>query len=71
MVLRLGNPMFVGDLQHWNGNTFLVQWRYRFYDKACITFDVNALDEPSRLAFADLPNQYERAPSGNATTAAQ
>jgi hypothetical protein len=43
----------------------------RFYDKACITFDVNALDEPSRLAFADLPNQYERAPSGNATTAAQ
>ncbi|HEX3844883.1 MAG TPA: serine hydrolase [Steroidobacteraceae bacterium] len=70
LVLRLGNPMFVGDLQHWNGNTFQVKWRYRFYGKTYITFDVDALDEPARLAFAQLPNQYERAPSGNSTATA-
>lgn len=71
LVLHLGNPMFVGDLQHWNGNTFRVQWRYRFYGKTYVTFDVNALDEPTRLTFAQLPNHYERAPSGNAPAPAQ
>lgn len=63
LVLRLGNPMFVGDLQHWNGNTFRVQWRYRFYDKAYVTFDVSALGRVSRLSFAQLPMYYERAPT--------
>ena len=70
LVLRLGNPMFVGDLQHWNGNTFQVRWRYRFYGKAYITFDVDALDEPTGLRFAQLPNQYERPPPRNSTSAA-
>jgi len=71
LVLRLGNPMFIGDLQHWNGNTFRVQWRYRFYGKTYITFDVDALNEPTRLAFAQLPNHYERARSENRTAPAQ
>lgn len=70
LVLQLGNPMFVGDLQHWNGNTFQVKWRYRFYGTTYVTFDVDALAEPARLAFAQLPNQYERAPSRNSTAAA-
>jgi CubicO group peptidase (beta-lactamase class C family) len=62
LVLQLGNPMFVGDLQHWDGNTFRVQWRYRFYGDAYVTFDVDALNAPTRLAFARLPNHYERSP---------
>jgi CubicO group peptidase (beta-lactamase class C family) len=71
LVLHLGNPMFVGDLQHWNGNTFRVQWRYRFYGKTYVTFDVDALDRPARLTFAQLPNHYERAPSANAAASAR
>lgn len=70
LVLRLGNPMFVGDLQHWNGNTFQVKWRYRFYGTTYIIFDVDALDEPTTLEFAQMPNHYERAPSRNTTAAA-
>lgn len=60
LVLRLGNPMFVGDLQHWNADTFRVQWRYRFYGKTYITFDVDALGEPVRLSVAQLAAHYER-----------
>jgi CubicO group peptidase (beta-lactamase class C family) len=71
LVLHLGNPTFVGDLQHWNGDTFRVQWRYRFYGTTYITFDVDALSEPTRLSFAQLPAHYERAPPGNATSSAQ
>lgn len=71
LVLHLGNPMFVGDLQHWNGDTFRVQWRYRFYGKTYVTFDVDALGRPARLSFAQLPARYERAPAKNATSAAR
>jgi CubicO group peptidase (beta-lactamase class C family) len=71
LVLRLGNPMFVGDLQHWNDNTFRVRWRYRFYGSTYVTFDVDALDEPTRLAFAQLPNHYERTRTGNTTATAE
>lgn len=63
LVLRLGNPMFVGDLEHWNGATFRVRWRYRFYGDAYITFDVDALGEPMRLSLVDTPAHYEHAPS--------
>jgi Domain of unknown function (DUF3471) len=60
LVLRLGNPMFVGDLEHWNGNTFHVRWRYRFYGDAYVTFDVDALDKPARLSLVQTPAHYER-----------
>lgn len=63
LVLRLGNPMFIGDLQHWHGNTFRVIWRYDFYEAdsgAYVTFDVNALGKVAKLKIADSPAHYER-----------
>jgi CubicO group peptidase (beta-lactamase class C family) len=71
LVLRLGNPMFVGDLQPWDGDTFRVQWRYRFYGTAYVTFDVDALDEPTRLTFAQLPIHYQRAAPRSSTSRAR
>ena len=62
LVLRFGNPMFVGDMKPWNGNTFRVRWRYRFYGEAYITFDVDALGKPVRLSIAQSPAHYERTP---------
>lgn len=52
LVLRLGNPDYTGDLEPWHGNTFRVTWRYRFYGYDYVTFDVDALGHPTRLAFA-------------------
>jgi CubicO group peptidase (beta-lactamase class C family) len=63
LVLRLGNPMFVGDLDGWNGNTFRVRWRYRFYGKTYVTFDLDALGKPTRLALAEPTAHYERPPT--------
>jgi len=71
LVLRLGNPMFTGDLEHWNGDTFRVRWRYRFYGDAYVTFDVDALGEPTRLALVQTPAHYERAPSSPSKSIAQ
>ncbi|MGH8181731.1 MAG: serine hydrolase [Steroidobacteraceae bacterium] len=62
LVLRFGNPMFVGDMKPWNGNTFRVRWRYRFYGEAYITFDVDPLGKTTRLSVAGSPAHYERAP---------
>ncbi len=50
LVLRLGNPDFTGDLEPWHDNTFRVRWRYRFYGDDYVTFDVDALGNPTRLA---------------------
>lgn len=68
LVLRLGNPMFVGDLDGWNGGTFRVRWRYRFYGKTYVTFDLDALGNPTRLSITEPPAHYERAPSSAATS---
>jgi hypothetical protein len=62
LVLRFGNPQYVGDLQPWNGNTFRVRWRYRYHGDAYITFDVDALGKPTRLSVAQSPAHYDRAP---------
>ncbi|MGH8289166.1 MAG: serine hydrolase [Steroidobacteraceae bacterium] len=67
LMLRLGNPMFTGDLEHWNGDTFRVRWRYRFYGDAYITFDVDALGEPVRLDLVQTQAHYERASAPNST----
>ncbi|MGH8319685.1 MAG: serine hydrolase [Steroidobacteraceae bacterium] len=67
LVLGLGNPNFVGDLQHWNGNTFRVRWRYRFYGNTYVTFDVDALGEPTKLSLAQSSAHYERTPPANST----
>jgi CubicO group peptidase (beta-lactamase class C family) len=58
LVLRLGNPDFVGDLQHWHDDTFRVAWRYRFYGPAYVTFDLDAFGKPARIEFAGLPLQF-------------
>ncbi len=60
LVLRLGNPRFTGDLQPWNNNTFRVVWRYRYYGKAWVSFDLNAQGEPVRVSFARMPAHFER-----------
>ena len=52
--------MFTGDLQAWHDETFRVRWRYRFYGKAYVTFDVDAHGKPSELKFAQMRNHYER-----------
>ena len=61
LVVRLGNPMFTGDMQPWHGNTFRVLWRYHFYGKSYATFGVDALGQVVGLSFADMPVHYERA----------
>ena len=66
LVLRFGNPMFVGDMKPWNGNTFRVRWRYRFYGEAYVTFDIDALGRPARLSVAQSPAHYERVPPAGA-----
>jgi CubicO group peptidase (beta-lactamase class C family) len=63
LVLRLGNPMFVGDLEHWNGSTFRVRWRYRFYDKDYVTFDIDALGVPTHLFLVSSHARFERTPA--------
>lgn len=58
LVLRLGNPDFVGDLEPWHDNTFRVAWRYPFYDDSFghgyATFDVDALGHPARLVLTEM-----------------
>ncbi len=63
LVLRLGNPEFTGDLDHWNYNTFRVKLRYRFYDEAFdqyVTFDLDTTGKPMDLRFYDLPVRFMR-----------
>jgi CubicO group peptidase (beta-lactamase class C family) len=67
LVLRLGNPMFVGDLRHWDGDTFRARWRYRFYGDAYVTFDLDARGKPVKLSLAQSPAHYERASAPNST----
>lgn len=71
LVLHLGNPMFVGDLDGWNGNTFRVRWQYHFYGKTYVTFDIDALGNPTRLSIAEPSAHYERAPSSGSALSAR
>lgn len=60
LVLRLGNPNFTGDLEHWHGDTFRVTWRYHFYGKSYVNFGVNAFGRVQKLSFTLMPLHYER-----------
>ena len=60
LEIALGNPMFSGPLKPWHDNTFRVRWRGP-YGTDYVTFDVDALGEPVRLAIAELAVHYERA----------
>ncbi len=68
LVLRLGNPDFVGDLAYWHDETFRVTWRYHLYGTAYVNFDVDALGRVNKLSIAQSPLHYERVPAagGNA-----
>lgn len=63
LVLRLGNPDFVGDLEPWHENTFHVTWHYKFYGDDYATFDVNALRQPARLTLTGMSLHFERTES--------
>jgi CubicO group peptidase (beta-lactamase class C family) len=66
LVLRLGDPDFVGDLKPWHDNTFHVTWRYKFYGDDYATFDVDALRHPAKLTLMEMGLHYERAkPTGD------
>ncbi len=61
LVVRLGNPDFTGDLTYWHDNTFQVAWRHRFYGTDYVTFDLDALGAPTRLALGNGALHFERA----------
>lgn len=50
LVLRLGNLDYVGDLEYWHDDTFRVNWRYQYYGAQYVTFDLDALGQPTRLS---------------------
>ena len=64
LVLRLGNPDFIGDLEPWHDNTFHVVWRYKFYGDDYVTFGVDALGQPTRLAIRNWLHFERGQPAG-------
>lgn len=65
LVLRLENPSFTGQLEHWHDNTFRVTWRYRYYGESYVTFELDSLGGPAKLTFARMPLHYERSTDAN------
>lgn len=65
LVLRLGNPDFVGDLAYWHDETFRVTWRYHLYGTGYVNFDVDALGRVTRVSLAQSPLHYERVPDAH------
>jgi hypothetical protein len=68
LMLRLGNPDFVGDLETWHDNTFRVTWRYKFYGDDYATFAVDALRQPAKLTLMEMGLHYERGQSSGKAT---
>lgn len=60
LVLRLDNPDFSGDLEHWHDDTFRVTWRYHFYGTAYVTFAPDVLGQPETLSLARSGLHYQR-----------
>ena len=60
LVLRLEDPDFTGDLEPWHDNTFRVTWRYRFYGKDYLTFDLDAYGKPKTMNTTDPTFHFER-----------
>ena len=61
LVLRLDNPSFVGDMQHWHDDTFRVSWRYRYYGDGYVTFGQNLAGAVDTLALPQMSLRFERA----------
>lgn len=60
LVLRLENPDFVGDLEYWNDDTFLVTYRYRFRGTAYVTFATDVAGQPQTLSLGRGGLHYEK-----------
>ncbi|MGH8127750.1 MAG: serine hydrolase [Gammaproteobacteria bacterium] len=63
LVLHLGNPNFVADLEHWHNNTFRVKFRYGFLQSLgsdYLTFQLDAFGNPVKITSFPAPFHYER-----------
>jgi CubicO group peptidase (beta-lactamase class C family) len=60
LVLRLDNPNFVGDLQHWHDDTFRVSWRYRYYGDSYVTFGQDLEGVANELSLPQADMEFER-----------
>jgi CubicO group peptidase (beta-lactamase class C family) len=67
--LVLTTPGFVGDLDHWNYDTFQVTWRARSLGKALVTFTLNARGKVDEMKLPDLQISFKRGPDPADTTA--
>ncbi|HLF82769.1 MAG TPA: serine hydrolase [Blastocatellia bacterium] len=67
--LVLTTPGFVGDLDHWNYDTFQVRWRERSIGKALVTFTLNARGKVDELKAPDLQISFKRGPDPADTAA--
>ncbi|MEO9002991.1 MAG: serine hydrolase [Rhodanobacter sp.] len=61
LVLRLANPDFIGDLQHWHDDTFRVSWRYRYYGDTYVTFAQDLQGAVDSLFLPQMDMKFERA----------
>ncbi|MEO8810926.1 MAG: serine hydrolase [Rhodanobacter sp.] len=68
LVLRLDNPNFVGDLQHWHDDTFRVSWRYRYYGNGYVTFAQDLSGAVDKLSLPQMDLGFERAKAPKETT---
>jgi CubicO group peptidase (beta-lactamase class C family) len=68
--LVLAAPGFVGDLTHWNYDTFQVNWRERSLGKAMVTFTLNAKGKVDEMKLPDLQVSFKRAAEKAEATAA-
>ncbi len=66
--LVLTTPGFVGDLDHWNYDTFQVTWRERSLGKALATFTLNARGKVDEMKLPDLQISFKRGPDPADTT---
>ncbi|HEV2213378.1 MAG TPA: serine hydrolase, partial [Gammaproteobacteria bacterium] len=67
LVMQLSRR-FVGDMQHWNHQTFQVAWHYRYLDNSYARFDLDAFGVPQSLTLTGLAT-YTRVvekPAGSA-----
>ncbi len=66
--LVLTTPGFVGDLEHWNYDTFQVTWRARSLGTALVTFTLNARGKVDEMKLPDLQISFKRGPDPADTT---
>lgn len=60
LVAQFG-PYYIGDLEHWNYDTFQVTWRDRVIGKGLMTFTLNAKGKVVSTGFGGM-GEFKRAP---------